>query len=160
MTLKQNTLLVIGVIIITAGFAGGYYLSYSQLSNAADVMFEEATVVSTKLENVTLIPFKGDLRMTYSVRNPTEMEIVLNMDADLYYGDAFVGHVVSTDQVLPPSTRTDFVVKTSIEGALAEVFEQGSGKSWSLEGTTKFSGSAFGFIPVTVTKTGVLSAST
>jgi len=132
-------------------------LGYRQLNDAADQMLKETTLVSTKLENATLIPLKGDLRVTYSVRNPTTMRIVLNMDADLYYGDVYIGHVVSNDQVIPPSARTDVVVTTQIQGDLLKAIQQGTGKPWLLKGTMTFTGSALGIFPVTVTKTGDLS---
>jgi len=157
LTLKQNTLIVAGVIVIVVGLAGGYFLGYWQLNDAADQMLKETTLVSTKLENATLIPLKGDLRLTYSVRNPTTMKIVLNMDADLYYGDVYIGHVVSNNQVIPPSARTEVVVTTKIQGDLLKAIQQGTGKTWLLKGTMTFTDSALGILPVTVTKTGDLS---
>ena len=132
-------------------------MGYWQLNDAADQMLKETTLVSTKLENATLIPLKGDLRVTYSVRNPTTMKIVVNMDADLYYGDVYIGHVVSNNQVIPPSARTEVVVTTKIQGDLLKAIQQGTGKTWLLKGTMTFTDSALGILPVTVTKTGDLS---
>ena len=44
------------------------------------------------------------------------MKIVLNMDADLHQGDVYGGHVVSHERVVGPETRSDVIVKTSIQG--------------------------------------------
>ena len=151
-------LIVVVAAIIVFSFVGGYYLGYRQLSDATDQMLKEAMVVSTKLENVTLIPFQGDLRAIYSVRNPVAMSIVLNMDADLYYGDVYIGHVVSSNQVIPPSARVDVVVRTAIQGDILRAVQQGSGRIWLLRGAMTFTGNALGFIPVTVTKTGDFSS--
>jgi hypothetical protein len=156
-TLKRNSLIAVGVVIVIVGLVGGYYLGYQQLNMAADQMLKDATVISTKLENVTLVPFKGDLRVTYSVRNPIAMNIVLNMDADLYYGDVYIGHVVSNNQAVPPSARVDVVVKTAIEGDVLKAVQQGSGKQWLLKDAMTFTGSVLGFVPVTVIRTGALS---
>jgi hypothetical protein len=156
-TLKRNSLIAVGVLIVIVGLIGGYYLGYQQLSGAADQMLKDASVVSTRLENVTLIPFKGDLRVTYSVRNSVAMNIILNMDADLYYGDVYIGHVVSSNQAIPPSTRVDVVVKTVIEGDILRAVQQGSGKPWLLKDSMTFTGTVLWFLPVSVTRTGELS---
>lgn len=158
--MTQNTLIVAGIVIIIASLAVGYYLGSQQLNSASDQMLKEATVVSSKLENVTLAPFRGDLRVTYSVRNPTTMNIVLNVDADLYYGDVYIGHIVSSNQAIPPSTRVDVVVKTSIEGDILRAVQQGSGKQWLLKDEMTFTGNTLGIIPVTVMRTGNLSTQT
>jgi hypothetical protein len=155
--LKRNSLIAVSVVVAIIGLVGGYYLGYQQLSTAADQMLKDATVVSTRLENVTLVPFRGDLRVTYSVRNPVAMNIVLNMDADLYYGDVYIGHVVSSNQAVAPSTRVDVVVKTAIEGDILRAVQQGSGKAWLLKDSMTFTGTALVFIPVTVTRKGELS---
>jgi LEA14-like dessication related protein len=144
------------IVIIFVGVIGGYYIGFKQVNETADQMLDEVTLVSTKLENVTLLPFTGDLRITYSVRNPATMRIVLNMDADLYYGDVYVGHAVSNEQVVEPESRSDVVVKTSIEGELLKAIQLGAGKSWVLKGTMKFTGFVLGLIPITTTRTGIL----
>lgn len=154
--MKQNQLLTIAIVIIVVGILGGYYFSLKQLNDAADQMLDEVTTVSTKLENVTLLPFTGGLRITYSIRNPATMKIVLNMDADLYYGDVYVGHVVSNEQVVEPETRSDVVVKTRIEGELLKAIQQGAGKPWVLKGSMRFTGFLLNMIPITTTRTGIL----
>ncbi len=154
--MKQNQLAA-AVIIVILGVMGGYYLGYRQVDEAAAQMFREATIVSTKVENVTLLPFSADLRVTYSVRNPTDTRIILNMDADLYHGDVYVGHVTSSEQTINPLTRSDVIVKTNIKGDIVKAIQQGTGKSWQIKGTMKFTGYLLGVIPVTSTKTGILS---
>jgi hypothetical protein len=143
-------------VIIIVGLIGGYYISFKQLNETADQMLDEVTIVSTKLENVTLLPFTGDLRITYSVRNPASIRIMLNMDADLYYGDVYVGHVISNEQTVTPETRSNVVVKTNIEGELLKAIQQGAGKPWVLKGTMKFTGFVLDLIPITTTRTGIL----
>lgn len=82
--MKQSQLAAAAIIVVLA-VIGGYYPGYRQVDGAASQMFRDATITSTKVENVTLLPFSADLRVIYSVRNPTDTRIILNMDADLYH---------------------------------------------------------------------------
>ena len=154
--MKQNQLAAAAIVMVLS-VIGGYYLGYRQVDEATDQMFREATITSTKIQNVTLLPFSADIRVTYSVRNSIDTRIILNMDADLYHGDVYVGHVTSSEQTINPGNRSDVIVKTSIEGDVVKAIQQGSGKSWQLRGTMTFTGYLLGIMPVTSTKTGILS---
>jgi len=56
------------------------------------------------------------------------MRIVLNMDADLYQGDVYGGHVVSHERVVGPETRSDVIVKTRSRG----IIESDSAGGWKI----------------------------
>jgi len=50
------------------------------------------------------------------------------MDADLYLGDVYGGHVVSNERVVGPETRSDIIVKTRSRG----IIESDSAGGWKI----------------------------
>ena len=79
----------------------------------------------------------------------------MNMDADLYQGDVYGGHVVSHERVVGPETRSDVIVKTRSRGTI----ESDSAVGWKILAAKehyRVHGPSLDIIPITTTGTGIL----
>ncbi len=153
--MSRNRIGLIIVALVLVGFSGLYGYTYMQVDGASNGVLDSAELVDFQLVNLTLVPPSADLLLSYSVRNPSGLKLILSLDTDIYYGDAFVTNLEADGQVIEPNGRSTIDVTAHLEGSIIDVLRNaGGGAGWTNTGRMTFTHMMLGFVPVTVVRTG------
>jgi len=140
------------VLVAAVVVAGGSYLYVQgQLSEAVDSLTVEYS--GLQVTGFSLIPFQVNLTLTYTVTNPSDMDMSLSMDGSLLFGETLVTPVHVSQQPVTAGGSSDVEVDVALTGSLLQSigdYEEGDG--YRLEGTLTATHRFIGLVPITVSR--------
>ena len=150
MSIYRNRVLLALVAAAVVG-GGSYIYVQGQLSDAVDGLNVEYS--GLRVTGFSLIPFEVNLTLTYTVTNPSGMDLLLSMDGSLLFGETAVSPVQVSQQPVEARGSSDVEVEVSLTGAiLGAMGDYEEGDQYRLEGTLTATHRFAGLVPVTVTR--------
>jgi len=150
MSVTRNRVLL--ALVAAAVVAGGSYIYVQgQVSDAVDRLTVEYS--GLRVTGFSILPFHVNLTLTYTVANPSGMDLALSMDGSLLFGEAVVTPVHVAQQMVKAGGSSDVDVGVSLTGAiLGAIGDYEEGDQYRLEGTLTATHRFAGLVPVTVTR--------
>lgn len=149
----MNKKLVAVPIIVLAIVAASYFALKAQVTAAVNETIESLEFVDFKLENTSLIPLSATIVLIGTVENPSNFQMTISMDADLYLGDAYITTLTMQDENIRANGKSTIEMRVKLGSSEIETFveKQYEGGEPKWNGTVKAKTTAY-FIPITVEK--------
>ena len=146
---RNRALIVLVAAVVVAG--GSYLYVQGQLSEAVDSLTVEYS--GLQVTGFSLIPFQVNLTLTYTVTNPSGMDLSLSMEGSLLFGETTVSPVHVSQQQVEAGGSSDVEVDVSLIGAILQAIgDYEEGDEYRLEGTLTATHRFIGLVPITVSR--------
>jgi hypothetical protein len=126
----KQVALILATISLISIFAG-YIYAKNTFSETSQIVFDTIRDEDWRVEDFTYFPPSMTLILVYSINNPTNMSLDVEMSLDFYAGDYPLSNVINNTQLAPGETST-FEIDLAYD---SEILEQIYG---SEEGFTSF----------------------
>jgi hypothetical protein len=146
---RNRVLFALVAAVVVAG--GSYLYIQGQVSEAVDGLTVEYS--GLRVTGFSLLPFEVNLTLTYTVTNPSGMDLLLSMDGSLLFGETAVTPVHVSRQPVGAGGSSDVEVEVSLTGSILQaVGDYEEGDEYRLEGTLTATHRFAGLVPVTVSR--------
>ena len=143
---NQKTIIVI-IAVITIIFAGIYISGQNQVKDSINML--EMKYSSFKVDSLSLLPPRIDLTLTYTVVNPSDIPLNIQVDGRILYGDTVITPILIEERVIPASGDGEIDMQISLNGTLLQAIgDPEDEEGYRLDGTLYATGRYLGVIPV------------
>ena len=104
MKTKQSALII--VVISLIGIFSGYIYAKNTFSETSKVIFDTIKDEDWRVEDFTYFPPSMTIILVYSINNPTNMSLDVEMDLDFYAGDYHLSNVYENKQLSSGDSAT------------------------------------------------------
>jgi len=117
MNAKKIAIIVVGISLL--GIFTGFMYARSIFSGTSGVIFETIKDEDWRVEDYVFFPPSMTLVLVYSINNPTNNSLEVEMDLDFYAGDYHLSKVNDTMQ-LDPGNTTTFEIELAYDSEILE----------------------------------------
>ena len=145
---SQNRILI--AFIIVAVIFGGVYLSgREKVTDAVEQL--ELEYSDFRIDQITLFPPSLDLTLTYGVINPSDVDLDISLDGDIYYGLIRISPLIVNEKSILANGVGTIEAQISLNGTLIQAIgdPENSG-GYKLSGTMTVTGRYMGVLPISV----------
>ena len=141
--------LLIGLVIVGVLFGGFYYAGQQQVKQAVSQL--ELEYSDFRIDQITLFPPSLDLTLTYGVINPSDIDLDVSLDGDIYYGEIRISPLIVNEKSILANGVGTIEAQISLNGTLIQAIgdPENSG-GYKLSGTMTVTGRCMGVLPVSV----------
>lgn len=117
MKTKQVAIFLGAIILI--GIFTGYIYAKNTFSETSQIIFDTIKDEDWRVENFTYSPPSMTIILVYSINNPTNMSLEIEMNLDFYAGDYPLSSVYEIKQ-LSPGEETTFEIDLAYDSEILE----------------------------------------
>lgn len=141
--------LVIGIVILGVLFGGFYYAGQQQVKQAVSQL--ELEYSDFRIDQITLFPPSLDLTLTYGVINPSDIDLDVSLDGDIYYGAIRISPLIVNEKSILANGVGTIEAQISLNSTLIKAIgdPENSG-GYKLSGTMTVTGQYMGVLPISV----------
>lgn len=144
--MKTKQLAMILVVISLISIFTGYIYAQNTFSETSQVIFDTIKDEDWRVEDFIYFPPSMTIILVYSINNPTDMSLEVEIDLDFYAGDYHLSNVYE-DMQLSPGDKTTFEIELAYT---SEILEQIYGseetfESFIMDGWFKVKGNVLNF---------------
>ena len=146
---ETNNKIIIGFIAIIFIFGGIYVTGQNHVKESINML--EMEYSSFKVDSLSLIPPKIDLTITYTVVNPSDIPLSVQVDGAILYGDTVITPIRIEERDISALGVSELDMQISLNGTLLQVIgDPENEEGYRLEGVLSVSGRYLGLIPVKI----------
>lgn len=96
---------LVAVLLIVGGI-GGYINAQNEIKSAASATFSTVKITNYRFENLVLLPPSVTAVGIYTINNPSNYDLEINIDFDLYAGTYYVSELKVDETIRAKDTKT------------------------------------------------------
>lgn len=144
MDTKKIAIIVVGISLL--GFFTGFMYAQGKFSGTGNVVFDTIKDEDWRVEDFIFFPPSMKIILVYSISNPTDKPVEVEMDLDFYSGDYHLSNVYENLQ-LDPGNKTIFEIELAYDSEILEKIYGGEEayESFIIDGWFKVKGNVLIF---------------
>ncbi len=150
--MKSSSKIIVVVLLAVIAFSGAGYIWYLiQLDKAVSEL--NINFDGLELKSIRLLPTpQANLTLTYVANNTNDIEFMITMDGELYYGSHFITRLTVADALIRANGLSTFQMDVTITGSILNIIDPENKGQYIVQGDLVAMVKILGLVPVTVTK--------
>jgi len=149
---SASKILPVVLIIIVLGGVGGYFYSQQEISKAATIVINSLEPIDAYIEDFSLFPPSIKFILVCSVSNPTNYDLDLTIDAELYSDDIYITEFKIENERIPADSSSSIEILLPFGSNLLENPDFSESSAPLMSGEIIVNSKVL-FYPITVSKT-------